>query len=192
MNKGVLANGERGPAQKAMTADENLLVDIWVHLKPSLDCSLEVLCMLLGNPELCLRPSPLSMDKHFKTTCSYLRTHVTACIETRDFTLIIADTKHKDLVTIILTTWNISRKSATLYEVASLLGLVSNLALTTQWVKHTHTHISLKDAVSIALKFNSNVVFSSGKHKHLTDLFWYMHTNIKKCLLSKAHKTVWN
>ena len=52
-----------------------------------------------------------------------------------------------------------------------------NLALNTQCVKDTG--ISLQQDVSIALRFNANVVFASGKHKHLTDLLQSKNINIK-------------
>ena len=35
-NKGLVSNGNRGPTQNAMFIDDNLIADIWVHLKPAL------------------------------------------------------------------------------------------------------------------------------------------------------------
>ena len=84
--------------------------------------------------------------------------------------------KHKDLVIILLTTWKISRKRFMLRKVASLLGLVPNISLTTQWVKCAC--VARQRAIHIALKFNSNI-FSNGKHKHLTDILQSTHTNIR-------------
>ena len=78
------------------------------------------------------------------------------------------DDKRKNLVTILLTTCHSSRKMLMMRKVASLLGLVANLALTTQWVKFTHT--ALQRDVTIALKLSSNAVFASGKFNHLTYL----------------------
>ena len=161
-----------------------------MYLNPALACSIEALCILLGNPELYLRRSPLFMDRHFKTTWSRLRTQLGACINIIELTLRIRDTKRADLVTIMSTTWNSSQKRFTLREEFSLLGLVSNLALTTQWVKCTF--IALQQAISIALKFNSNIVFLSGKHKHLTDLLWPRHSNVRSFRLSKSYTTLWN
>ena len=131
INEGVNANGNRGPTKKAIFVDNNLLAGIWVRLKPDLACSVEALHVLLDNPESHLRRSLLCMEIFFKTTCSCVRTQLVTCIKTMDLTLIITDTKHVDLVTIMWTTWNSSRKIFTLREVASLLGIAPNLSLTT-------------------------------------------------------------
>ena len=44
----------------------------------------------------------------------------------------------------------------------------------------------------LALKFNSNAVFSRGKFTHLIDLITSKNYNIMNFYLSKSHKTVWN
>ena len=152
VNKVVIANGKRGPTQHAIFTDDNLLACVWMHLKTGLDCSVESLFMLLGNPESNLHRSPLTTDKNVKNMFSCLCTQLGTRINTRDLALRIPDTKRADLETILLTNWNSSRKRFTLREVASLLELVCNLALTTQWVKSTC--IVMQHAVSIALNFN--------------------------------------
>ena len=120
-----------------MFTDEILLEDIWMHLKTALDCSIEALCVLLFNPDLHLHRSLLHTDKCFKTTCSCLLTQLGICINKKDLNLSIPDTKREHFLTILSTSWNSSRKRFTLREVASLLALTSNLALTTQWVEYT-------------------------------------------------------
>ena len=65
INKGVFVNGKQGPTQSAMFVDDNLIADIWEQLKPVLACIIESLCTLLGEPDLQLRWSLLSMDKNF-------------------------------------------------------------------------------------------------------------------------------
>ena len=49
INKGVIIDSKRRPTQKAMLADENLLVDIWEQLKPALSCIIDLFYMLLEN-----------------------------------------------------------------------------------------------------------------------------------------------
>ena len=36
MNKGFITNGKRGPNKNAMVSDDNLLTEIWTHIKPEL------------------------------------------------------------------------------------------------------------------------------------------------------------
>ena len=146
--------------------------------------------MILGEPDLKLRRSPLSIDECFKTKCSCIRTQLGVCINTINLTLSIPDNKHQDLVKILVTTWSSSRKNFALRGVDSLLGLVLNFALATQWVKYAC--ISLHHATSLALKFNSNAVFTIGKHKYLTDLLRSKNINTKNFCLSKACNTAWN
>ena len=78
---------------------------------------------------------------------------------------------------VLLATWNSQRKRFTLREIASLLGLVSNLVLAKQWI--TFTCIALKHAVSLALKLNSNAVIASRKYKHQTDLLASDNVSVK-------------
>ena len=139
VNNGVLVRGERGPAQSTMFADENLLVGIWVYLKPTLSWIIEATCMLLVNYESHLCQTPLFTNKCFKKTCSCAHTKLGEC-STRYLTLIVPDAKWIYLV-ILLTTWSSSRKRFTLLQVTSFLGLASNLILTTQWEK-IHTHLT--------------------------------------------------
>ena len=62
INTGVNANRNRGPTENTMFAGHNLLANIWMHLKPALAWSIQALYMILGNPELHLHQSPLSME----------------------------------------------------------------------------------------------------------------------------------
>ena len=111
-------------------------------------------------------------------------------IRTRDLTLSNPDEKCNNLVAILLTKWHSSRKRFTMREVASLLGLVANLYLTTQWSKHTFT--DLHHTKLLLVKFNLNTVIASGKFKHLTNLPGCKNINIKNFYLSKFCKTVCN
>ena len=95
INKGTLENGKIGPTQNSMFSDDNILVDIWVHLKPALDYSIEALSVLLGNPEFHLFRSLLSMEKCFNTKFPYLHTQLGVYINTRNIYLRIPDTKRK-------------------------------------------------------------------------------------------------
>ena len=65
INKSAIVDRNQGPAQNAMLADENLIVNIWEQLNLALDMRVESLSMLLG--ELCfqIRRSPLPMGKCF-------------------------------------------------------------------------------------------------------------------------------
>ena len=73
MNKGVFANGKRGITKNAMFVDDNLIADTWEYLKPTLATSAEALFMLLDYPNEKLRKIPLSMDKYYKSPCSFSR-----------------------------------------------------------------------------------------------------------------------
>ena len=142
-NKVVIKNVTRGPIQNAILAEDNLLEDIWEKIKPALVFSIKYFRMLLGEQDLQLRRSPLCMDKHFKTKCSYLQTQLGVLISTRNLALSMPENKHQDLVKIILTTWNSSRKKLTLHEVASFLGLASNMSLTKEWENALVLHSSV-------------------------------------------------
>ena len=65
VNKGVFSDRKRGPNQCTMLVNDNLLLGLWAHLKPALSCSAESLHVLLGKPDMKLRRSTLSVDKHY-------------------------------------------------------------------------------------------------------------------------------
>ena len=118
-----------------MIACHNIISDVKKKLKSDLACRTESLFMTLSKPHMKVRRSPLSMEKHYKKMCSYTHKKLGILINTRRITFRIPDNKHKDLIKIMLTTWNSSRKRLKLREVASLLRLVENLTLETQRVK---------------------------------------------------------
>ena len=130
INKGIIANGKRGPTQSTMLEDDKLLVDIWELPKPTLAFSIESLCMIFGELDSQTYQSPLSMDKQFKTECSYLRTQLGVLVNARNLVLSMLDSKRQDLVKILITTWNSLRKRFTMHELASFLGLAPSIALT--------------------------------------------------------------
>ena len=130
------------------------------------------------------------MDKHFKPTFSCLFTQLGVLVNTRNLALSMPYNNNQDLVKNMLNTWNSSRKRLTLHEVASLLGLLSILTLTTHWIKCYC--ITLQHSTSLTLKFKSNAVFASGKCKHLTYLLRSKSISMKNFCSSKYHKTVWN
>ena len=115
-----------------MFVDDNLLADGQEELTPSIDTSAESLLMLLGEEKSLLRKSPLSMGKYYNRICSYLCTKLGIVIKTRSLTISIPDEKIGNLIKIILTEWYNARKSFTLREISSLLGIVAHLEMATQ------------------------------------------------------------
>ena len=109
-------------------------------------------------------------------------------VNSRNIKLRMSGNKPHDLVKIMLIMWNSLHKRFTLREAASLLGLESNLSLTTKWFKYTF--VALHHATSLALKFNSNAVLSSGKHRNLIDLIRSKSINVKNFHLPQAYKIV--
>ena len=127
-NKGVIVDGVRLPTQNAMFVDDNLMADIWENLRPALAASAEALFILLGFPEEEIRKSPLSMDKYYESLCSYSRKQLGYLINTRELTVAITEEKRQEILEILLTEWHSKRKSFTLREAASFLGLITFLA----------------------------------------------------------------
>ena len=123
-----------------MLVEDILLAEIWAHLKLELARSIESLYMIIGEIDLQVRRSPLSMVKYFKLMCSYVHAQLGVLVNARNLALSTSDNERKCLVSILLTTWNSSRKRFTLREIASLLGLTTSLALATQWVNVLMPH----------------------------------------------------
>ena len=144
-----------------MFVDDNILADIWKLLRPTLAASVEDLFILLGFPEEELRKSPLLMDKYFESLCSCIRKQLGYLINTRELTVAIAEEKRQEILEILLTDWHSKRKSFTLREAASFLGLIAFLAACTAWGKYLC--IALQYSIYKALKFNTRFVFESKK-----------------------------
>ena len=101
------------------------------------------------------------MDKHFESLCSYSRKQLGYLINTRELTVAIAEEKRIEILEILTTEWHSKRKSFTLREAASLLGLIAFLAICTAWGKYLY--IALQHSICKALKFNTRFVFESKK-----------------------------
>ena len=122
---------KRIPAQHTILFDYNPLADVHTCIRPTLARSTESLRTILGKSGIILRRNTLSIGKCYQAIYSFIRKKMEILINTKSLTLRIPDDKCKDLVNILLTTWNISRKSFTPYEVTSIIGLVVNLDFTT-------------------------------------------------------------
>ena len=190
LNPGAFIDGLRVSTQNAMFVDDNVLANIQEELTPVIATSAESLFILIGEENSVLRKSPLLMEKCYDSVCSYLLTQLGILIKTRSLTIRIPEDKRENLIKIIINTWQKARKSFTLREISSLLVLVAHLVMATQWAKRAY--IALQHAVFLAIKFNSNTLFSSGKFRKLTDLLTSKDISIKNFYLAKPHKTVWN
>ena len=146
--------------------------------------------MLLDKSHMWIRRSTLSMGKWCQIMCSCIFKKIGILTNTRILVLRILDDKPKDLVNIVHASWNSSRKIFTPLEVASLIRLIVNLVLTTQWVNCTC--VTPHDDILLAVKFNSITVLCSRRFKHLTDILTSKNMTIKNFYLSKSCKTVWN
>ena len=130
------------------------------------------------------------MDKHCDIVCSNIRTQLGMFTNTRSLTLSAPDNKRKTLVKIILTTCYSARKSFKLREIVYLLGILAHLSIATEWAKCTC--VALQHAAFLAIKLNSNILFSSGKIKQLIDILTSTNISIRNFYLAKSHKTVLN
>ena len=173
-----------------MLVGNNLPEGTWEKLKPALVRSTESLRALLGDPDLQARRNPLSMRKHFKTSCYCARSWSEVLANARSLVLSKPSRKRKDLVSTLSTVCNSSRKRLALHETDSRSGLVPIISLAAQQVKRTC--FSLQCAVPLALKLNSITVFTSRKHRHPEELLKSESTIIKSFCLIKPLKIVWN
>ena len=141
INMGFFTNGKLGPTQNPMLVDNELIADAWNHLWSPLACDAESLCILLDKTHLRLRKIMLSIGKYYENICPCARKKPRVIINIRNLTLSFLDDKCKNLIKILLTAWNSSRKRFTLHEAVFLLGFVSIIALETKWVKHTRNSL---------------------------------------------------
>ena len=114
-----------------MFVDDNMIADVWPHLRPAMATSAEELFILLGELDTRMRISTLSMTKCMESECSHVHKQLGILINTHQLIVGIPDDKRIALEHTLRHMWHNQRKSFTLREIASLLGLVSNLALTT-------------------------------------------------------------
>ena len=128
------------------------------------------------------------MDKCYVILCSYLCEWLGNLINTRKLTISTPKGKYEELTRILLTTWNSYCKRFTLREVTSILRLVPNSTLYTQWIKHSY--IALQHAALFSIKFNIRNALSIRKLKYLTDVLRSESIFIHKFHLAKACKTL--
>eukprot|EP00978_Attheya_sp_CCMP212_P038402 scaffold190130_cov28-Attheya_sp.AAC.1 len=75
-------------------------------------CSIEALLKLLGFPETEKRRFALSLDKYFKTSCSYEREQLGLLVNTRDMLISLPAHKLEKLI-LIAKNWHAHRRSYT-------------------------------------------------------------------------------
>ena len=132
LNTRVFIDGLRVSTQNSMFVDDNLLAKVQEEITPAIATSAKSLFILLREENSLLRKNPLSMDKHYDSVCSYLCVQLGILINTSSLTLSITDDKRENIIKIILTAWHNALNSFTLREIASLLGLVAHLEMSTQ------------------------------------------------------------
>ena len=180
----------REPTKHIMYVDDNMMVDIHGYLTTALAASIEALFVLLGFPDEAVRKSPLTMDKYYESLCSYMRAQLARLVNTRHLNVSIPDEKRNETLRVLQSTWHKKRKSFTLREGASLLGVVQFLSLSCSFGRYLY--IALQHSIYVALKFNTQYVFTSPKFERFTNFINSKDTRIASFFKSKTIKEVWN
>eukprot|EP00978_Attheya_sp_CCMP212_P037556 scaffold178364_cov47-Attheya_sp.AAC.1 len=117
--------------------------------------SIESLLIILGfSSETDKRRFALSLDKYFKTMCSFEREQLGLLVNTRDMIVSLPQSKIEKLIT-ILSNWHSGRKSYTLREIAKLTGGLLHAAQIVPWAKYLF--IAIQDSVRASLRMNTKL-----------------------------------
>ena len=76
-----------------MFVDNSLFAQTRDQMKHAMVASIEALHIILGYPETDIRQNPLSLDKHYESTCSIEHIQLDITINTRRMTLALTEKK---------------------------------------------------------------------------------------------------
>ena len=103
-----------------MFVDDSLFAQTRDNIKHTMAASIEALLLILGYPNTDIRQNPLSLDKYFKSTCSYECIQLGIKINSRTMSLSLTDKKRQAMID-ELANRHRTRKSFTLREEITLL-----------------------------------------------------------------------
>jgi hypothetical protein len=147
-------NGKKKKSQHNMFVDDNLMANILRLMKQTMAASIESLLIILGFKEIDKRRFALSLDKYFKTMCSYKREQLGLLVNTRAMIVSLPPSKIDKLIK-ILTNWHSGRKSYTLRDIAELTGGLLHAAQIAPWAKYLF--IAIQDSVRASLRMNTKL-----------------------------------
>ena len=153
IHKGVLAStGKPINTPHNMFVDDNVIAEIRPRMKQAQAASAESLFRIAGFPNIKLRRSPLSMDKYYASTCSYLKKQLGYLINTRTMYVSFPQEKFDSMI-LVLQDWHTKRKSYTIKQAARLAGSLEFFASVSPWIRFLTT--SLKHSILLALRKNT-------------------------------------
>jgi hypothetical protein len=155
IHKGVFdTNGKRKAPEHNMFVDDNLMANIRALMKQTMAASIESLLIILGFSETEKRRFALSLDKYFKTKCSYEREQLGLLVNTRDMLVSLPADKIKKLIK-TLSHWHSGRCTYTLRDIAELTGGLLHAAQIAPWAKYLF--IAIQDSVRASLRLNTKL-----------------------------------
>jgi len=131
IHKGVLTpKGTPINTPHSMFVDDNVIAEIRPRMKQAQAASAESLFRVTGFPDTSLRRSPLSMDKYYAPTCSYLKKQLGYLINTRTMYISFPQEKFDAMIS-VLQDWHAKRKRYTIKQAARLAGSLEFFAVDT-------------------------------------------------------------
>ena len=155
IHKGVFdKKGKRKRPQHNMFVDDNLMANILRLMKQTMAASIESLLIILGFSETDKRRFALSLDKYFKTMCSWEREQLGLLVNTREMIVSLPPAKIKKLIK-LLSHWHSGRRTYTLRDIAELTGGLLHAAQIAPWAKYLF--IAIQDSVRASLRLNTKL-----------------------------------
>ena len=157
-------------------------------MKVALAYSIEALYDILSHLDEAIWKSPLLLDKYYKSLCSYSHKQLSRLVDTRRLIVSIPKEKQAEVLHILCTIWYKMRKSYTIREIVELLGTLGDIIQITLFRKYLF--ITLQYSVFMALKFNTQFVFSSAKFTKFIKFIGSKDSKIARFLQSKVYKEI--
>ena len=185
VNAGVIhSDGSRCPSQHNTFVDDNLMAETQEYIRYAIVASIKALFILLGFPEAEKRRVALSAEKFIKSACSYKRVQLGILVDTRSMTVSLPDDK-RNLICNEIKRWHRGRKSATLRELAILMGRIVNLATICHWGRYLVTE--LQHSITVALRVNKKHVSLTSEFAQLMEKIQELSTGNGEASLNKIY-----
>ena len=134
-NPGVFdENGNRLPTQFNMHVDDNLYAEVGrARMIMAMRYSIHSLHQVLGGDDPATRPRLVDMDKFLREGLGHRRTQLGSTIDTRRLRMDMTDERRQGILKLLKSTWGPRRRSFTISEAATLLGIMMDASRSCRW-----------------------------------------------------------
>lgn len=160
-NQGIFTHGPSRKTPHFIYVDDDLMADTPPRMPFTIASVLHAVYNVMGWPKLCVRPSPIALDKWKLLRLRTRQILLGLVFDTRKMTVGITDEFRQDTLALLRSSWHACRRSFTVHDIEVLIGKLGRIGQAFRPIYHLMPH--LYASVAYALRENSFLLASSSK-----------------------------